>query len=112
MERKIKSVSESMYTLSCGEIEVNKLIKLIKEKKKEIINKYPEANNNIINVKISYDEEYAEIDLSMGYIRYETDAEYDSRMRREVALKNSSLRYMIDNHKEEAINYLKSIGAI
>lgn len=112
MERKMVHESESMYTLSCGEIEADKLIKLIEKKKKEIIDKYPEAANNIINVEISYDEEYAEVDLEMGYIRYETDAEYNCRMRAEKSTPNERLRYMIDNNKSEVINYLKSIGAI
>lgn len=115
MERKLILVSESVYTLTCGEIEVDKLINLIEKRKKNIIDKYPEASDNPINMIFRYDDEYDEIDIIIRHFRYETDSEYRCRMRAKEHEYNRKIRELqdkINDNKEEAINYLKSIGAI
>ena len=100
---------------SCGDVEVNSFIDVLTKKKNEIIEKYPEVVNNRMQVAFSYDEDYGEYELNLGYIRYENDAEYRCRLRDEENKKHATITEMkrrIDANREEAINYLKSIGAI
>lgn len=114
MERILKCAEESICTIT-SDMEIDLLIKLLTKKKEEIIKKYPEAVDNRIEVLVEYDTEYRECELSIGYIRKETDAEYRCRMKsieNENKAKNAALRRMIDSNKEEAISYLKSIGVI
>lgn len=98
-----------------NDIEINFLMDALTKKKNEILEMYPEAANNRIHVTVDYDEEYGEFELNIGYIRYETDAEYRCRMRTEENRKYAEiaeLRRRIDANYEEAISYLKSKGAI
>lgn len=98
-----------------GDIEINFLMDALIKKKNEILEMYPEAANNRIHVTVDYDEEYSEYELSLGYTRYESDAEYRCRMKAEESRKYAEiaeLRRRIDANHEEAISYLKSKGAI
>lgn len=114
MERILKCDEESICTI-ISDMEIDLLIKMLIKKKEEIIKKYPEVIENRIEVLVDYDEEYRECELRIGYIRKENDAEYRCRMKsieNEKHAKNTALKRAIDSNKEEAISYLKSIGAI
>lgn len=114
--KKIKYEETHVCTMSGGgDIEINFLIDALTKKKNEIIEMYPETANNRIQVTVDYDNEYEEYELNVGYIRYESDAEYRCRMKAEENRKHSEiseLKRRIDANREETINYLKSIGAI
>lgn len=112
--KKIKYDETHVCTMS-GDIEINFLIDALTKKKNEILETYPEAAHNRIQVAVDYDDEYEEYELNLGYIRYESDAEYRCRMRAEENKKLATISEMkrrIDANREEAVNYLKSIGAI
>jgi hypothetical protein len=112
--KKIK-YEETYVCAMSGDIEINFFIDALTKAKNEILEKYPEAANNRIQVTVEHDEEYCEFELNIGYIRYETDAEYRCRMKAEENKKLAAISEMkrrIDANREEAVNYLKSIGAI
>ena len=115
---KIRNKTQYEETFVCtisGDIEINFLIDALTKKKNEILETYPEAANNVIQVIIDYDGEYNEYELSLSYIRYESDAEYRCRMKTEENRKHAEItemKHRIDANREEAVNYLKSIGAI
>ena len=113
-EKKIKYEETHVCAMS-GDIEINFLMDALTKAKNEILEKYPEAANNRIQVTVEHDEEYGEFELNIGYIRYESDAEIRCRLKTEENRKRAEfaeLRRRIDANYEEAINYLKSIGAI
>ena len=113
--KKIKYEEVHVCVMTGGEIEINFLMDALTKKKNEILEKYPEAANNIIKVTVEHDEEYDEHELNVGYIRYESVAEYRCRMKAEENRKRTEITEMkrrIDANREEAVNYLKSIGAI
>lgn len=112
--KKIKYEEVHVCSMS-GDIEINFLMDALTKKKNEILEMYPEAANNRMQVIVEHDEEYGEYELNVGYIRYENDAEYRCRLKTEENRKRAEvaeLRRRIDANYEEAINYLKSIGAI
>lgn len=112
--KKIKYEEINVCTMS-SDIEINFLMDALTKKKNEILETYPEAANNRIQVTVEHDEEYGEYELNIGYIRYESDAEYRCRIKIEENNKLTAITEMkrrIDVNREEAINYLKSIGAI
>lgn len=114
-DRMLKYKSEYLATLYGGTIEVDDLIKTITDKKNEIIETYPDAKPNTIDIEFVRSNEYDDVKLYICYARKETDEEYSKRIK-EIEKKKiseiNSMKRVIDSNKEEAINYLKSIGAI
>lgn len=100
-----------------GDIEYNDLIELLETAKQDVETSYPEVltNGKPIIVEFNTGSELGDIDINIIYHRYETDAEYEVRCENEFKAKADNtieLHKKIDANKEEAIAYLKSIGAI
>jgi hypothetical protein len=75
----------------------------------------PEAADHKMRLEFSYGVDYDDIEVSLGYYRYETDEEYQKRItkpERDRQERLNKLYAQIEQDKEEAINYLKAIGAI
>ena len=118
MEKKI--LAERYYAGTIyGDIEYKVLLELLEKAKKDVELLYPEVltNGHPMRVEFDTDTEYGDIDIDVNitYVRHETDAEYEERRERELKAKAAGtmeLHKKIDANKEEAIKYLKSIGAI
>lgn len=118
MEKKILVERYYVGTIY-GEIEYNELMRILEKGKRDIELLYPEVltNGHPMRVEFSNEGEYGDVDLEVNitYIRYESDAEYNARIERELKAKAAGtmeLHKKIDANKEEVIKYLKSIGAI
>lgn len=118
MEKKI--LAERYYAGTIyGDIEYSELISILEKAKRDVELLYPEVltNGHKMRVEFDTDTEYGDIDIDVNitYVRHETDAECKARIESELKVKAANtmeLRKKIDANKEEAIAYLKSIGAI
>lgn len=116
MEKKL--LAERYYAGTIyGDIAYNELMSMLDKAKKDIELLSPEVltNGHPMRVEFDYDEEYCDTDVNIIYIRTETDAEYEARTKTGLEAKRAAameLHRKIDANKEEAIAYLKSIGAI
>lgn len=116
MEKKI--LAERYYAGTIyGDIVYNELMSMLEKAKKDIELLYPEVLTNGYPMRVEFDNdtEYCDIEVNIIYIRTETDAECEARLNKELKAKAANtmeLRKKIDANKSEAIEYLKSIGAI
>ena len=114
MEKKL--LAERYYAGTIyGDMEYNALIAMFDKAKKDIELLYPEVLTNGHPMRVEFDYEDADLDVNIVYHRYESDYEYELRREKELKAKAANtmeLRKKIDANKEEAIAYLKSIGAI
>jgi hypothetical protein len=116
MENKI--LAERYYAGTIyGDIEYNELMSILEKAKKDIELLYPEVltNGHPMRVEFDYNTEYCDTEVNIIYIRHETDAECEARREAELKTKAANtmaLRKAIDANKSDAIEYLKSIGAI
>lgn len=115
MEKKL--LAERYYTGTIyGDIEYTEFVSMLEKAKKDIELLYPEVLTNGHKMRVEFEENGTyDIDVNITYYRYETDAEYEARYEKELKVKAANsmeLRKKIDANKEEAIAYLKSIGAI
>ena len=116
MEKKL--LAEHYYAGTIyGDIAYNELMSMLDKAKKDIELLYPEVltNGHPMRVEFNYDDEYCDTEVNIIYIRTETDAEYEARTGKETRerdIMKLELHRKIDANKEEAIEYLKYIGAI
>lgn len=117
MEKKL--LAEHYYAGTIyGDIEYTELVSMLEKAKKDIELLYPEVLTNGHKMRVEFEDDecnYRDIDVNITYYRHETDAEYEARREKELKTKAANsmeLRKKIDANKEEAIAYLKSIGAI
>lgn len=116
MEKKIVRRTDYITTIY-KDIYADKLIDLINNAKKDIINQYPESAAYNIKVLFRYDidnqYDYESAILSIEYFRKETDIEYNDRINIENAKRRAELEKIykeVDTNKEVIIEYLKQIG--
>lgn len=114
-----KLLTEHYYagTIYGGDRVYTEFVELLEKAKKDVELLYPEVLTNGHPMRVEFDtnEGYGEIDINIIYYRYESDYEYELRRDKELKVKAANtmeLRKKIDANKEEAIAYLKSIGAI
>ena len=117
MEKKLLAERYYAGVIYGGDMVYTEFMELVEKAKKDVELLYPEVLTNGHPMRVEFDtnEGYGEIDVNIIYYRYETDYEYDARREKELKAKVANtmeLRKKIDANKEEAIAYLKSIGAI
>lgn len=115
MEKKL--LAERYYAggICGGDMVYTEFIELVEKAKKDVEFLYPEVLTNGHPMRVEFDTDDGDIDINIIYYRYESDYEYDLRREKELkakAFNSMELRKKIDANKEEAIAYLKSIGAI
>lgn len=116
MEKKL--LTEYYYAGTIyGDMEYNALIEMLDKAKKDIELLYPEVltNGHPMRVEFENNTDCGELNVNIIYHRHESDYEYELRREKELKAKAANtmeLRKKIDANKEEAIAYLKSIGAI
>ena len=114
--RKLLTKREYVGTLY-GDITLESLKEMIDTAENNIKLCCPEAleNGHPIRIDFEYDEEYGNTEVNLIYYRHETDEEYKKRVSEDIKRKDIAtleLHKKIRENKEEAIEYLKSIGAI
>lgn len=113
MEKKLLTVHYYAGTIY-GDKRYDELMEMLTRAKHDVELICPEVltNSYPIRVEFDYDEEYGNTDVNIIYYRHETDAEYEARTKTDLEAAARELHRKIDANKEEAIAYLKSIGAI
>ena len=117
MEKKLLAERYYAGAIYVGDMVYTEFIELVEKAKKDVEFLYPEVLTNGHPMRIEFDNNdgYGEIDVNIIYYRYESEYEYNARREKELKAKAANsieLRKKIDANKEEAIAYLKSIGAI
>lgn len=105
---------ESLIDIIYSDIELNTFLTKVNQVKEAVLQMSPEAANHTMRLEFSYVVDY-DIEVSLGYYRYETDEEYQKRItkpERDRQERLNKLYAQIEQDKEETINYLKAIGAI
>lgn len=105
---------ESLIYIIYSDIELNTFLTKLNQVKEAVLQMSPEAADYTMRLEFSYGVDY-DIEVSLGYYRYETDEEYQKRItkpERDRQERLNKLYAQIEQDKEETINYLKAIGAI
>lgn len=113
MEKKLV-YKESLIDIIYSDIELNTFLTKVNQVKEAVLQMSPEAADNKMRLEFQYGTDY-DIEVSLGYYRYETDEEYQKRItkpERDRQERLNKLYAQIEQDKEETINYLKAIGAI
>ena len=113
MEKKL-IYKESLIDIIYSDIELNTFLTKVNQVKEAVLQMSPEAADHTMRLEFSYGVDY-DIEVSLGYYRYETDEEYQKRItkpERDRQERLNKLYAQIEQDKEETIKYLKAIGAI
>lgn len=105
---------QALIDVICSDIELNTFLTKVNQVKESVLQMSPEAADNTMRLEVEYGVDY-DVEVSLGYYRYETDEEYQKRItkpERERQERLQKLYAQIEQDKEETINYLKAIGAI
>ena len=78
MEKKLL-YKETLIDFIYSDIELNTFLTQVEQIKEAVIQMYPEAADNIMRLDF-YGGTYHNIEVSLGYYRYETDEEYQDRI--------------------------------
>lgn len=113
MEKKLvyaKSLIDAIY----ADIELNAFLTKLNRVKEAVLQMSPESADHKMQLEFQYGVDY-DVEISLGYYRYETDEEYQKRItkpERDRQERLNKLYAQIEQDKEETIKYLKAIGAI
>lgn len=113
MEKKLV-YKESLIDTFYSDIELNTFLTKVNQVKEAVLQMSPESANYKMLLEFQDGTDY-DVEVSLGYYRYETDEEYQKRItkpERDRQERLNKLYAQIEQDKEETINYLKAIGAI
>lgn len=113
MEKKLV-YKESLIDIIYSDIELNTFLTKVNQVKEAVLQMSPESADHTMRLEFEYGTDY-DIEVSLGYYRYETDEEYQRRITKPERDRQERLQKLyaqIEQDKEEVISYLKSIGAI
>lgn len=113
MEKKLVYGANVIDINHC-DVELNTFLTKVNQVKEEVLQMFPESANHTMRLEFLNGTDI-EIVAHLTYYRYETDEEYRKRItkpERERQDRLDKLYAQINQDKEEAINYLKTIGAI
>lgn len=105
---------ESLIGIIYSDIELNTFLTRVNQVKEAVLQMSPESADHTMRLEFDYGTDY-DIEVSLGYYRYETNEEYQKRItkpERDRQERLNKLYAQIEQDKEEVISYLKSIGAI
>lgn len=105
---------ESLIDIIYSDIELNTFLTRVNQVKEAVLQMSPESADHTMRLEFDYGTDY-DIEVSLGYYRYETNEEYQKRItkpERDRQERLNKLYAQIEQDKEETINYLKAIGAI
>lgn len=113
MEKKLV-YKESLIDTIYSDIELNTFLTKVNQVKEAVLQMSPESANHKMRLEFQDGVDY-DVEVSLGYYRYETDEEYQKRITKPERDRQEQLNKLyaqIEQDKEETINYLKAIGAI
>ena len=113
MEKKLV-YKESLIDIIDSDIELNTFLTKLNQVKEAVLQMSPESADHKMRLEFQYGVDY-DVEISLGYYRYETDEEYQKRITKPERDRQDRLQKLyakIEQDKEEVISYLKSIGAI
>ena len=105
---------KNLIDIIYADVELNTFLTKLNQAKEAVLQMSPEAADHKMRLEFSYGVDY-DIEVSLGYYRYETDEEYQKRITKPERDRQERLNKFyaqIEQAKEETINYLKAIGAI
>lgn len=105
---------ESLIYIIYSDIELNTFLTKVNQVKEAILQISPEAADHTMRLEFSYGVDY-DVEVSLGYYRYETDEEYQKRItkpERDRQERLNKLYAQIEQDKEAVIDYLKAKGVI
>lgn len=108
MEKKLV-YKESLIDIIYSDIELNTFLTKVNQVKEAVLQMSPEAADHKMRL------EFDDIEVFLGYYRYETDEEYQKRItksERDRQERLNKLYAQIEQDKEAVIDYLKAKGAI
>lgn len=110
MEKKL-IYKESLIDIIYSDIELNTFLTKVNQVKEAILQMSPESVDHKMRLEFQYGTDY-DIEVSLGYYRYETDEEYQKRItkpERDRQERLNKLYAQIEQDKEAVIDYLKAI---
>ena len=113
MEKKLV-YKESLIDIIDSDIELNTFLTKLNQVKEAVLQMSPESADHKMRLEFQYGVDY-DVEISLGYYRYETDEEYQKRITKPERDRQDRLQKLyakIEQDKEEVISYLKSIRAI